>query len=85
MPVSERPNLSLGEQQRVAVARVLAAKPAIVLADEPTSSLDDMNAEAVITALTELPGNPSLVVVSHDHRIRSHFSKIIDFEELISQ
>jgi putative ABC transport system ATP-binding protein len=82
---SRTANLSLGEQQRVAVARVLAARPRIVLADEPTSSLDDANAGAVIDALLTLPGDPTLVVVSHDHRIRSRFERCIDFEELISR
>ncbi len=78
--------LSLGEQQRVAVARVLAAKPAIILADEPTSSLDDENAEFVMSALLEAASPKqgqarTLVVVSHDARVKKSFQRIINFSE----
>ena len=75
--------LSLGEQQRVAVARVLACDPKIVLADEPTSSLDGQNALEVIKLLMHACADKTLIVVSHDHRIASHFSTVIDFQELI--
>jgi len=76
--------LSLGEQQRVAVARVLFRRPPVILADEPTSSLDDENANLVMDALFELNhsqanGSDSsgiLVVSTHDNRIVSRFSKI---------
>lgn len=75
--------LSLGEQQRVAVARVLAQQPEIILADEPTSSLDEKNAQAVLDSLFDLAKNKTLIVVSHDHRLRSRFSDIKQFEELV--
>lgn len=76
--------LSLGEQQRVAVARVIAARPAVILADEPTSSLDSVNAHAVMDALFEAAGTTStLVVVSHDERLRSRFDRTMCFEELV--
>jgi len=77
-------NLSLGEQQRVAIARVLASNASIVLADEPTSSVDDKNAKDVIDALLETSENKTLVVVSHDHRIRPRFDTVADFEQLTS-
>lgn len=75
--------LSLGEQQRIAVARVVAASPKVILADEPTSGLDDSNAEAVIEGLLNLPGNPSIIVVSHDSRLRKRFDRVIPFGELM--
>jgi putative ABC transport system ATP-binding protein len=77
-------HMSQGEQQRVAVARVLAAKPALTLADEPTSSLDEKNATFVIKALQEAAAGKTLIVVSHDHRIRPFFKQILRFEELIA-
>lgn len=67
-------NLSGGEQQRVAVARVLAQAPAIILADEPTSSLDDDNAAFVIDALKTAATGRTLLVVSHDDRLTSQFT-----------
>ncbi len=77
--------LSLGERQRVAVARVLAAKPRLVLADEPTSSLDKINAEKVLEYFMDLPTESTLVMVSHDERIRHHFSSALSFSEVISK
>jgi len=76
--------LSLGEQQRIAVARVLAATPSVVLADEPTSGLDEVNATAVISALLDLPKKPTVVVVSHDHRLRDRFKEVVDFQDLVT-
>lgn len=76
--------LSLGEQQRVAVARVLAANPAVILADEPTSSLDASNAHFVMDALFAASKTGStLVVVSHDERLRSRFTRALNFDELV--
>lgn len=81
--VNESSNvLSLGEQQRVAVARVLCMNPDIVLADEPTSSLDDINAELVIDSLINLPKETTLITVSHDHRIENKFPKVLNFSDI---
>jgi putative ABC transport system ATP-binding protein len=77
-------NLSLGEQQRLAVARVLASSPSLILADEPTSSLDDANATAVLDALLDSLSPCTTLVVSHDQRIRRRFDSVIDFERLIA-
>ena len=74
-------NLSLGEQQRVAVARVTARAPRLILADEPTSSLDAANAQSVVEALLETAGkNGTLIVATHDDRVQSHFSEIWTLE-----
>lgn len=75
--------LSLGEQQRVAVARVISQESDIILADEPTSSLDDESAQIVIHSLVEAARGKTLIVVSHDHRLRSSFQKIVQFKDLV--
>ena len=71
--------LSGGERQRLAIARALAAKPKIVLADEPTSSLDDENAELVYELLHQeaLKNHATLIVVTHDQRLKSKFENIV--------
>ena len=73
--------LSLGEQQRVAVARVMAGTPKIVLADEPTSSLDEKNAQEIADLLVRSCEGKTLIAVSHDGRIEKYFSKVIQFSE----
>ncbi|MGZ3790243.1 MAG: ABC transporter ATP-binding protein [Bacteriovorax sp.] len=77
--------LSLGGQQRVAIIRSLLNKPKILLADEPTSSLDNNNALKVIKLLQEVPNECTLLVVSHDERMKSHFKHILNFEELLNK
>jgi putative ABC transport system ATP-binding protein len=78
--------LSVGQQQRVAVARALACKPALVLADEPTASLDPTNAAAAMDLLQGLckEQNAALLCVSHDPAMASRFAKRITMEELIA-
>ncbi|TVQ96355.1 MAG: ATP-binding cassette domain-containing protein [Deltaproteobacteria bacterium] len=74
--------LSLGEQQRVAMARVLAARPALLLADEPTSALDDTNTERVVAALRgEVERGCTVVVVTHDARIGDDFGALWRIED----
>lgn len=68
--------LSEGEAQRVSIARALANRPKIILADEPTASLDDENAEAVIRLLKSQAKklNAVLIIVTHDQRIKEHIA-----------
>ena len=70
-------NLSVGEQQRVAIARAIVNKPRLLLADEPTSSLDDANAERAIDLLFEAARMTGslLVVATHDARVRTRFAR----------
>lgn len=63
--------LSGGEQQRIAVARAVAHKPQLILADEPTGNLDDRNADAVLPLLLDLVADnqASLIMATHSHGI----------------
>jgi ABC-type lipoprotein export system ATPase subunit len=67
--------LSIGQQQRVSIARALMNEPKVLLADEPTSSLDDKNADKVIELLTSLSKEykAALIIVTHDARIKEKF------------
>ena len=72
--------LSQGEQQRVSIARALMNNPAVILADEPTSNLDDENCRKVIELLknqSEQIG-ASLIVVTHDQRLKDVFSNQVN-------
>jgi len=75
--------LSEGEAQRVSIARALVNSPKVILADEPTSSLDDVNAEKVIELLKTQAAkmNAVLIVVTHDQRVKSHISNQITVGE----
>ena len=74
--------LSGGEQQRVALARAVVAGPAVVLADEPTGSLDSANSEMIFTLLAEIAGDgASVLVVSHDHRVEAHAHRLVRIED----
>jgi len=77
--------LSLGEQQRVAVARVLAGDAQLILADEPTSALDEKNAANVMELLFKAAKNKTLLVVSHDHRIEANFDSNVQFENVVQR
>jgi len=74
--------LSVGEQQRVAIARALINRPALILADEPTSNLDDRNCEEVINLLAQQAQdfNAALVVVTHDGRLKERVKNRIELD-----
>ncbi|WOK06954.1 ATP-binding cassette domain-containing protein [Imperialibacter roseus] len=67
--------LSQGEAQRIAIARAVLNKPKVILADEPTASLDDDNSEKVLNILEEQANvyNATLVIATHDQRVKSRF------------
>ena len=77
-------SLSVGQQQRVAVARALANQPKLVLADEPTGNLDHKNALEAIKMIREVcaEANASLLLVSHDQRVLEQFDKVVNFSEI---
>ncbi len=74
--------LSGGEQQRAALARAYAHKPALILADEPTGSLDRATAERVLAALLELnaASGTALVVVTHDPAVAGALGRSVRLE-----
>ena len=71
--------MSQGELQRASIIRGTINNPDLVLADEPTSSLDDANAERVMQLLLEQSRevNAALILVTHDARVKQHISKSI--------
>ena len=70
--------LSGGQQQRVAVARAIAGKPSVLLADEPTGNLDSTNGEAVMGLLRELhQDGATIIMVTHDPRYAEHAERSI--------
>ena len=71
-------DLSIGQQQRVAIARALINKPQILIADEPTSSLDRENSEAFMRLLMPIvaENRMTLLFVSHDQSLATYFTKV---------
>jgi putative ABC transport system ATP-binding protein len=76
--------LSTGQQQRVAVARAMANRPKLVLADEPTGNLDRKNARESLALIRETcrETGASLLLVSHDADVLAAFDDVSDFAEL---
>jgi putative ABC transport system ATP-binding protein len=75
-----RPNeLSGGQQQRVAVARAVASKPKLVLADEPTANLDGENAETLLTMMRRLNEEHDITFIfsTHDPRVVAHAGRVV--------
>jgi putative ABC transport system ATP-binding protein len=70
--------LSGGQQQRVAVARAVIAKPALILADEPTGNLDSAHGEEVMNLLNDLNANgTTIIMVTHSQRDAEYAQRVI--------
>lgn len=76
--------LSQGQKQRVSIARAVVNKPVLMLADEPTSSLDDVRSKDVILLLKDQAKKTgaTLIVSTHDQRVKKHFSNVINLDDL---
>ncbi|RIV83393.1 ABC transporter ATP-binding protein [Aurantiacibacter zhengii] len=82
--LDHRPSqLSGGEQQRVAVARALANKPKLVLADEPTGNLDEKTADRVLSEFLELVRGQgsSALVATHNERLAARMDRVVRLHE----
>ncbi|MDG1144295.1 MAG: ABC transporter ATP-binding protein [Burkholderiales bacterium] len=77
-------NLSIGQQQRIAIARALINKPQLLIADEPTSSLDHVNRDAFMTLLMNIVDEHkmTLLLVSHDMSLSNHFNRVVSLNEI---
>jgi ABC-type lipoprotein export system ATPase subunit len=76
--------LSVGEQQRVAVARALANRPALVLADEPTANVDHANQTQIVQLIRDTcrEEQVGLVLVTHSIEVASQFDRVVRLEEI---
>jgi putative ABC transport system ATP-binding protein len=78
--INHKPSeLSGGQQQRVAIARALVGHPAVILADEPTGSLDSKTGQDVMNLLIELnqKEKATIIIVTHDNNVAKQCSRII--------
>ena len=81
---SKPARLSHGERQRVAVCRAMLNHPDLILADEPTGNLDQVNKQNVVDLLIQQAKaeKSTLLMVTHDHSLLDSFERVINFEEL---
>jgi len=75
--------MSVGEQQRVAVARALANRPVLLLADEPTANVDQANQDGVLSLIREacVEHNISLLLVTHSREVAEQFDRVDQLSE----
>ena len=78
--------LSVGQQQRVAVARALIGGPGLIVADEPTSALDAGSQAAFLDLLTAqvAAAGASLLMVSHDDRLGARFDRVVQLDRMVA-
>ena len=78
-----RPNqLSGGEQQRTAIARALAGRPSLVMADEPTGNLDSATGASILELLRELhQEGTTIVVITHDLKVAAAMERRIEIKD----
>ncbi|MGV3606454.1 MAG: ABC transporter ATP-binding protein [Planctomycetaceae bacterium] len=76
--------MSVGEQQRVAVARALVNKPRLLLADEPTANIDPRNQQTIIDLIrgTCREENIALILVTHSMEVANQFDRVVRLEEI---
>jgi putative ABC transport system ATP-binding protein len=76
--------LSVGEQQRVAVARALANRPSLLLADEPTANIDPRNQQKIVDLIRETcrEESVSLIIVTHSVEVAGQFQRVDRLEEI---
>lgn len=78
--------ISGGEQQRVAIMRLILQNPQIIIADEPTSSLDEQNESLIMNHLEKLhQSGKTIIMVTHNERLKRYFTRYIDLEELSNE
>ena len=76
--------LSVGEQQRVAVARALANKPKLLLADEPTANIDPANQQSIIDLIRETcnENDVALIMVTHSMEVADQFDRLDKLDDI---
>ena len=84
--LSKASNLSVGQQQRVAVARALIGEPPILIADEPTSSLDETAQSSFLNLMFDQVASlgSTLVMVSHDPRLGQRFDRVVQMDDIVT-
>ena len=83
--IGHRPTMmSVGEQQRVAVARALANQPRLLLADEPTANIDPVNQQSIVDLIKETceEFKVSLILVTHSMEVAEQFSRVDRLEDI---